>query len=106
MPQRLHRFDVLREASQGARSLDWFRGKVPSPENLDREQATRDLVRIGFIESVAGYPDAAPHPFRLTQQGRAFLESAQQQIGRPEGTGLEWNRVDEVAFPDESAPVR
>ena len=98
--QKLRRMEVLRAADKEARTLSWFEGRVPTgdPNREDRGQATRDLVDIGLLEKDEGYPGPGhPHPYRLTPQGKAFMEGVMTKIGR--GNSVDWKRVKEIEFP-------
>ena len=54
--------EVLREVAEGARTLEWSEGKVPARDERT-EKATSELLRIGLIERLQGYPDWGKHPF-------------------------------------------
>jgi hypothetical protein len=97
--QKLRRIEVLRAADKEARTLRWFEGRVPTsdPNREDRGQATKDLVDIGLLEKNEGYPGPGhPHPYRLTPQGKAFMEAVMARIGG--GNSVDWKRVKEIEF--------
>lgn len=96
--KKLMRLEVLREVKYGGRTLDWFEGKVPSPD-ARRGEATAGLLGIGLIERIPEYP-RRPHPFRLTARGETFLEGVFARIGRG-GVTIDWDRVGEIEFPAE-----
>lgn len=98
--QKLRRMEVLRAADKEARTREWFEGKVPAKDTNreDRGQATRDLLDIGLLEKDVRYPGRGhPHPYRLTPQGRTFLEGVMKKIGK--GNSIDWKRVKEIDFP-------
>ena len=92
--QKLRRMEVLLAAHREGRTTEWFEGKVPARNmnSKDRGQATRDLVENGLLEKDDLYPRAGhPHPYRLTPQGRTFLEDVLKKIGK--GNNIDWKRV-------------
>jgi hypothetical protein len=104
--QKLRRMEVLRATDKGARTREWFEGKVPEEDinREDRRQATRDLLDIGLLEKDNLYPQARhPHPYRLTPQGRTFLKDVTEKIGK--GNSIDWKRVKEIEFPTLEHPV-
>jgi hypothetical protein len=99
--QRLRMVEVLWEVVVAGRKREWFEGKVPSTDERT-EQATYDLLRMGFIQSLEGYPGSERHPYRLTQRSRAFLDDAVARIGKmgPGGViSIDWGGADEIEFP-------
>ena len=52
---------------------------------------------MGLLEKNDDYPDRAPHAYRLTAQGVAFLQSVREKIGR--GNSIDWGRLKEIEFP-------
>ena len=82
---------------KAGRTREWFEGEAPQMKNEDRGQATKDLLQIGWIEEVEGYPQRHPQPFRLTARGRAFLENIRARIG--ENDNINWQRLNEIEFP-------
>ena len=104
--QKLRRMEVLLATHKGARTPEWFEGKVPANDRdkEDRGRATRDLLDIGLLEKDDLYPRAGhPHPYRLTTQGRIFLEDVMKRIGK--GNSIDWKRVREIEFPTSERPV-
>jgi hypothetical protein len=104
--QKLRRMEVLRAADKEARTQEWFEGKVPTEDENreDRGQATRDLVAMGLLERDNLYPQARhPHPYRLTPQGKTFLNEVAKKIGK--GNSIDWKRVKEIEFPKLEHPV-
>jgi len=97
--QKLTRLEVLRDVKYGGRTLDWFEGKVPSPDPR-RGEATAALLKMGLIERVPEYPRRS-RPFRLTTRGEAFLGGVFARIGRGGGVKLDWDRANEIEFPAE-----
>lgn len=98
--RKRRRLEILKEVAVGGRKREWFEGKVPSTDERT-EQATNDLVRMGFIEGLEGYPCGEKHPYRLTERGRAFLDGVVARIGES-GPGdviiIDWKRADEIEF--------
>ena len=104
--QKLRRMEVLRAADKEERTREWFEGKVPEGDinRGDRGQATRDLLEIGLLEKDDLYPRARhPNPYRLTPQGRTFLNDVVEKIGK--GKSIDWKRVKEIEFPTAERPV-
>jgi hypothetical protein len=104
--QKLRRMEVLLAAHRGARTPEWFEGKVPANDldTEDRGQATRDLLDIGLLEKNELYPQAGhPQPYRLTPQGRTFLKDIMKKIGK--GNSIDWKRVKEIEFPTLERPL-
>ena len=104
--QKLRRMEVLRAADKEERTREWFEGKVPEGDinREDRGQATRDLLEIGLLEKDDLYPRARhPNPYRLTPQGRTFLNDVVEKIGK--GKSIDWKRVKEIEFPTAERPV-
>jgi hypothetical protein len=85
--QKLHRLEVLLEIEKGGRSRSWFTGKAP--QTVERTAAIKRLTETGLIE-----PAAPPARWRLTSEGREFLQDLRAKIGG--GGPLDWTRVDEV----------
>ena len=94
--QKLKRLDVLWEIHKGGRTLEWFNSEAPKMRDEDRGQATKDLLRIGLIERIEGYPQQHPHPFRLTVRGHTFLENVWARIGA--NGNINWYRLNEIEF--------
>lgn len=64
---QLRRIEVLRTARYGGYGYNWF-------YKDDYKDATAYLLQNGFIEELVGYPEHEPRPFRLTEQGKQFIE--------------------------------
>ena len=97
--------EVLRAADKEARTREWFDGKVPVTDinREDRGQATRDLLGMGLLEKDDLYPRARhSNPYRLTPQGRAFLNDVMMKIGK--GNSIDWKRIREIEFPTPERP--
>lgn len=86
---KLHRLEVLLEIEKGGRSRSWFAGKTP--EARERTAVIKRLTQTGLIEAAA--PPAA---FRLTPEGREFLQDVRTKVGS--GDALDWSRADEIDF--------
>ena len=104
--QKLRRMEVLRAADKEARTREWFEGKVPEKDmnREDRGQATRDLLDLGLLEKDNCDPRARHlRLYRLTPQGRTFLEGVINKIGK--GERIDWSRVKEIEFPTLRPPA-
>src|SRR5205809_391343 len=99
--QKLKRLEVLEAVEKAGRTREWFEGETSQMKDEDRGQATKDLLQIGLIEEVGGYPQQHPQPFRLTARGRAFLENVRARIGKD--SSIDWKRVNEIEFPSSTA---
>lgn len=91
--RNMHRLEVL-EAVSGGYTSEWFEEMYDQ-----RTEATRYLIDVGFIERVPEYRTTAPHPFRYTERGHAFLDEVKKQIPSAWG-GIDWKRAGEVHFPE------
>jgi len=103
---KLRRMEVLTAADKDARDREWFEGKEPESDlnKEDRGQATRDLLDIGLLEKDDLYPRARhPHFYRLTLQGRTFLDDVIKKIGKR--NSIDWKRVREIEFPTSQRSV-
>jgi hypothetical protein len=87
--KKLHCLEVLLEIEKGGRSRSWFGGKTP--ESLERAAAIKKLTRTGLVEATD-----PPASFRLTPEGRAFLQDVRAKVGA--GDALDWSRADEIDF--------
>jgi len=86
---KLHRLEVLLEIEKGGRSRSWFAGKTA--EARERAAVIKRLTQTGLVETAA--PPAA---FRLTPEGREFLQDVRTKVGS--GDALDWSRADEIDF--------
>jgi hypothetical protein len=87
--QKIHRLEVLLEIEKGGRSRTWFAGKAS--QTAERAAAIKRLTETGLIEAAA-----SPVHFRLTPEGRAFLQDLRAKIGA--GGPLDWTHADEIDF--------
>ena len=87
--QKLYRLEVLLEIEKGGRGRSWFSGKAP--QDVERAAAVRRLTETGLIEAAA-----SPAHFRLTPEGREFLQDLRSKIGS--GGPLDWTHADEIDF--------
>jgi hypothetical protein len=87
--QKLHRLEVLLEIEKGGRSRSWFGGRTS--QAVERAAAIRRLTETGLIETAA-----PPAHFRLTPEGREFLQDLRAKIGG--GGPLDWTHADEIDF--------
>jgi len=85
--QKLFRLEVLLEIEKGGRSRSWFAGK--SSQTVERAASIKRLTETGLIE-----PAEPPAHWRLTSEGREFLQDLRAKIGG--GGPLDWTRVDEI----------
>ena len=86
---KIYRLEVLLEIEKGGRSRSWFAAK-PSG-TAERTAAVRRLIETGLIEEA----DPPAH-FRLTSEGREFLQDLRSKVGA--GGPLDWSRADEIDF--------
>ena len=86
---KLYRLEVLLEIEKGGRSRSWFAGKTA--ETAERTAAFKRLTETGLIEAAE-----PPAHFRLTPEGREFLQDLRAKIGA--GGPLDWTHADEIDF--------
>jgi len=87
--QKIYHLEVLLEIEKGARSRGWFASKAPHA--AERDAAIKRLTSTGLVEP----SDAAAH-FRLTSEGREFLQDLRRKVGA--GNPLDWTHADEIDF--------
>ena len=87
--KKLQRLEVLLEIERGGRRRSWFAGKTP--EAVERAAVIKRLTQTGLVEAAA-----PPDPFRLTPEGREFLQDVRTKVGS--GDALDWSRADEIDF--------
>src|SRR5262249_53590274 len=86
---KLYRLEVLLEIEKGGRSRSWFAGKTA--ETTERTAAFKRLTETGLIEAA----DPPAH-FRLTTEGREFIQDLRSKVGG--GGPLAWAHTDEDGF--------
>jgi hypothetical protein len=67
--QEINRYEVLQEAAHGGRTMEWFLGQTPPPNEL-RKEATEFLLKNGYLERAD--PQRST-PFRITERGCDLL---------------------------------
>ena len=87
--QKLHRLELLLEIEKGGRSRSWFTGR--SAQAVERAAAIKRLTETGLVETAA-----PPAHFRLTAEGREFLQDLRGKVGG--GGPLDWTHADEIDF--------
>ena len=87
--QKIYHLEVLLEIEKGAQSRGWFASKAPHA--AERDAAIKRLTATGLIES-----SDAPEHFRLTSEGREFLQDLRGKVGA--GNALDWTHADEIDF--------
>ncbi len=88
LKNELLKLQVLRAVEGEGRTIEWFEGMLPSDQGgrgEERDTITRELADTGFTEKCEGYrrewaPE--PHPYRLTDSGRALLEELKERLRR------------------------
>ena len=94
--RRLKLGEVLREATLGVRTWEWFEGKVPKEyPDPERAAATEQLARSGLIHKIGeGEQPRAPRTYRATALGREFFEK--NKLG-----SSDWmKRLQRIRFPE------
>jgi hypothetical protein len=87
--QKVYHLEILLEIEKGARSGSWFASKARRA--ADREAAIKRLIETGLIERAD-----PPVQFRLTSEGRVFLQDLRSKVGA--GGALDWTHADEIDF--------
>ena len=86
--QKLYHLEVLLEIEKGARGRR-LGGKATA--TVERAAAIRRLTERGLIEAAE-----TSARFRLTVEGREFLQDVRTKIGA--GGPLDWTHADEIDF--------
>jgi len=86
---KIYHLEVLLEIEKGAQSRSWFTSRAPHA--AEREAAIKRLTATGLIE-----PSETPAHFRLTSEGREFLQDLRRKVGA--GNALDWTHADEIDF--------
>ena len=87
--QKLYHLEVLLEVEKGGKSRSWFTGKTA--QAAARAAAIKKLIETGLLETAA-----PPVHYRLTSEGREFLQDVRGKVGG--GDALDWTRADEIDF--------
>jgi len=87
--EKIYRLEVLLEVEKGTHSRSWFGGKAPHA--ADHDAAIKRLTETRLIEGAE-----PPAEYRLTSEGREFLQDVRRKIGA--GGSLDWTHADEIDF--------